>query len=1172
MNKQISPTFTARPAPTRRLGGLGLRQIARALLCSMVSGFLLAAVPMTAQGPGTGAVSGSVSDPSGAVIADARITVVSEETDASRKARTTADGFFRVSLLPPGDYSIGVEANGFQSKTIRSIHVAVTETAVVNIRLDVGSASATKIEVRGTSEMAQTESSALGQVTDANMIVSLPLSSRNFTQILALNPGVVVEVPNAGALGKAQSNQNVSANGAKTTSNNFQFNGLDANNLSENSASGYQAEVGLAIPAPDTIQEFKVQTGMFDASYGRGAGANVDIVSKTGSNRFHGGLWEFFRNDALDANDYFLKQSQMQQGIENKAPVLKQNQFGGAIGGPIFANRTFFFASYQGTTMRNGVSSTAEATSFLPALTNDRSAAALGQAFAGQSGVLGGNPILPDGSNINPVALALLNFKFPNGSYAIPSPPANGTGALTYSIPADYREDQISANIDHNISAKNQLAGRYFYSRAPFVEPFSPFGANLPGWGTTETDRNHMFALSDTHVFNPNLINVARFGFMRFDGLAKIAQPIQAADVGMATPGSLPEIPGIDVNGLFTIGTGGQPFYFQNTNSFIWQDTVSLTRGRHSIRMGGEVKRHQLVLNVPFVSDGFLFFLSFPDFLLGESAAQNGSSDSNVFNSVGAAGIFRKDQRYTDLAGFIQDDIKVSPRLTVNAGLRYEFFGPASEIHGHVPTFDPSIAMGQVPASGSFSGYELPGNYTGVLPAGAIKSNTSGLWNPDYKNFAPRVGFALQVFNRPTVVLRGGYGIYYDQLSGDLVEQTVGQPPFAFTQSFSGGANAAATFQEPYVPALPAASSFPIFLPRTPGGGVTFFSVGRHLTSPYAQEYDLNLQYEFAPDFLWQVGYVGSKTTHQAGCSEFNQALLASPQNPVNGQTTNTVENLAQRVPFEGIASGSFICETAFGANYNSLQSSVSHRLAQGLDFQGSYTYSKNLDFTSGSGSLSNFLLSFVTNDQTNPSQARGLNDFDRKHRFVFSFTYAPPKLTAGPSALRHVFSSWQLSGESVLQSGLPLTVVDSTAGLIYGNLSGFSRAECTGANPASSGSLSRRLNGYFNPAAFAPPPVIGDGTGFGSCGVGILRGPSQLNLDLGIQRNFAITEGTGLQFRIEFFNFTNTPKFGKPNSDFAGGDSCSGSVCIPNNPSFGLISSTVSNPRIIQMALKYNF
>ena len=216
--------------------------------------------------------------------------------------------------------------------------------------------------------------------------------------------------------------------------------------------------------------------------------------------------------------------------------------------------------------------------------------------------------------------------------------------------------------------------------------------------------------------------------------------------------------------------------------------------------MGGEAKKHQLVLNVPFVSDGFLFFLSFPDFLLGQSAAQNGSADSNVFNSVGAAGIFRKDQRYTDFSGFIQDDIKVSPRLTVNAGLRYEFFGPPSEIHGRVPTFDPAIATGQVPQAGSFSGYVLPANYTGVLPAGAVKSDTSGLWNPDYKNFAPRVGFALRMFNRPTVVLRGGYGIYYDQLSGDLVEQTVGQPPFAFTQSFSGSQNAAATFQQPYVP------------------------------------------------------------------------------------------------------------------------------------------------------------------------------------------------------------------------------------------------------------------------------------------------------------------------------------------------------------------------------------
>jgi len=1041
-------------------------------------------------------------------------------------------------------------------------------SAPITPQMKRASTAPTTIQVSASAELAQTESSTLGRVTDGNMIVSLPLANRNFTQILALNPGVVVELSNAAALskgGQPGSNQNVSANGAKTTSNNFQFNGVDANNLSQNSASGYQAEIGLATPAPDTIQEFKVQTGMFDANYGRSGGANVDLVSKSGTNAFHGNLWEFFRNNALNANDYFLKRNQLQQGLPNKPQVLRQDQFGGAFGGPIMRNRTFFFTSYQGTTMQNGVTSGAQATSFLPPLTGDRSKEALGALFGGQAGLLGGATIDPKGNNINPVALALLNFKFPNGSYAIPSPQtilAGGVGESSFSIPASYREDQVSVNLDHDFSSANQIAARYFYSRAPFKAPFSPFGASLPGWGTSETDRNHMFVLSDTEVFAPNLINVARLGFMRFNGLASQSQPINASDVGMATPSGLPEIPGIAVNGLFTIGTGGQPFYFQNTNSFIWQDTVSLTRGRHNLRFGAEVKRHELVLNVPFVKDGFLFFLSFPDFLLGESAAENGSGVSNVFSSTGSAGSFRKDHRYTDLAGFIQDDIKVSPRLTVNAGLRYEFFGPASEVHGRLPNFDPSIATGHVPLSGSYSGYVLPANYNGPLPEGVVKSSANGLWNSDRRDFAPRVGFSLRLLNKPIVVLRGGYGIYYDQLSGDMVEQTVGQSPFALTQSFAAGANGAATFQQPYVPPLPPDSSFPIFSPRVPGGGATIRAVGRDLPSPYLQQYNLNVQYEFAPDFLWQVGYVGSKTTHQAGCTQFNQAILATPQYPVNGVTSTTLENIAQRVPFQGIAGGSFICRTNLDSNYNSLQSSVTRRLRRGLDLLASYTFSKNLDYTSGAGFPSAFLLSFVTNDQTNPRQARGLNDFDRSHRFVASFTYAVPGLKSGPSPLRQTLSQWQISGETVFQSGTPITVIDSTAGSIYGNIPGFSRAECTGANPASSGSLQSRLNGYLNAAAFLPPPSVGDGTGFGNCGVGILRGPSQLNLDLAILRNVRVTETSSLQFRAEFFNFTNTPKFGQPVNDFA----------TVGSGAFGVISSTVSNPRIVQFALKYNF
>jgi hypothetical protein len=296
---------------------------------------------------------------------------------------------------------------------------------------------------------------------------------------------------------------------------------------------------------------------------------------------------------------------------------------------------------------------------------------------------------------------------------------------------------------------------------------------------------------------------------------------------------------------------------------------------------------------------------------------------------------------------------------------------------------------------------------------------------------------------------------------------------------------------------------------------------------------------------------------------EFNQALIATPQNPVNGETTTTVGNLGQRLPFQGIASGaSYVCKTTFDSSYNSLQSNVVKRFSNGLNFQASYTFSKNLDYTGGTGALPSLDLAFISNDQNNPRQARGPDNSDRRQRFVLSFVYAPPEIKNGSRLVRALFSQWQFSGDAVVQSGLPITVTDSSAGSVYGNLTGFSRAECTGADPASSGSISRRIDGYFNPGAFTAPPTIGDGTGFGDCGVGLLRGPGQKNLDLGIQRNFPVTEKSAVQFRTEVFNLTNTPNFAQPNNDFAGG----------NNVAFGKITQTASNPRIIQFALKYNF
>ena len=1127
----------------------------------------LAALLMTgvvaAQAPGTGAMTGQVFDPSGAVIVHAQVSLVSQQTNWSRSVVTTRDGWFRVELLPPGDYAVAVEARGFQSKTLRSVHVVVSETVSVDIKLQVG-ATPEQVHVSASAEqLAQTETSSLGRVTGGQTVVALPLANRNFSQILALSPGVVVGIPDAGALGK--NTQNVSANGAKTTSNNFQFNGVDANNISENSFSSptFYPEAGIAVPAPDTIAEFKVQTGMYDADYGRGAGANVDLVSKAGTNSFHGDVWEFFRNDALNANDFFLKQNGQPR------PVLKQNQFGGAFGGPIRKNRTFFFGSYQATIQRDGDDPAASLVSTtLPLLTNDRSAGALGSLFGGQSGANGGVAVAADGSNINPVALAFLNAKLPNGSYVIPNPQtvvSSGVGESTFSSPAQYREDQFSVNVDQKISEQNQLAGRFFYSRSPTTVPFNQFAATVPGFGSTTTERNDMFVLSDAHVFAPNLINVARFGFMRFDGVQTTFTPVTAAQVGMQTAPGVTDIPGILVLGpaSFTIGPPFQPGYFENTNTFVWQDTVSLTRGRHNLRLGAEAKRHQLV-PIPAAPSGFLEFLSFPDFLLGESAAQNGSGQSNIFNSSGGSGIFRKDERYTDYAAFVQDDFKVTQRLTVNAGLRYEYFGPPTEINGRFSNFDPTIATPQVPPNGSLSGFVVPANFQGAVPDGVIKNSNSGIWNSDHRDFGPRLGFALRVHDTPTVVLRGGYGIYFERLSGELAAQNIGQVPFSLTQSPQGVGNAAATFQEPFNPPLPPPSAYPIYIPRvaatatTPGSALFLQAISQNITSPYTQEYDLNVQYQFAPDFVSEVGYVGSRATHLASFIQFNQAPIATPQNPVNGQTTTTNENVAQRAPFAGIAGGSFVVLSGFDANYNALQASVSKRLSHGLNFQASYTFSKNMDFTSGTGALDSLDLDFVGNDQTNPRASYGLSDFDRTHRFVLSFVYQPPNVQMGPSAVRQVLSHWQFSGISVLQSGLPITPVDSGAGTVYGNLAGMSRAECTGANPASSGSLLSRLGGYFNPAAFEPAPAIGDGTGFGNCGVGILRGPSQRNLDLGIQRNFPLTEASNVEFRAEFFNLTNTPKFGQPVVDY--------------EAAFGKILSSASNPRIVQFALKVNF
>ena len=504
------------------------------------------------QTPGTGAISGVVLDPAARVVANADVTVVSEETRASRSVRSNAEGVFHVTLLQPGKYVVTVSAQGFAVERSQPIDVTVSQTSSLDVKLAIAQANAS-VQVSGAASVANLESSTLGGLIDDTEIQALPLSNRNFTQILGLAPGVVTDLPTPSSLGRGTINMAV--DGSTPTQNNIQFNGIDANNMAENSASSAESSiVGVAVPAPDTIQEFRVQTANFDAAYGRSAGGNVDLVSKSGTNTFHGSAWEFVRNNIFNANDFFSKLH------DQPRADLKHNQFGGSFGGPIWRDKTFIFVAYQGLTEVNGLGDETQAT--LPLLTKDRSAATLGAQFcpAGHLDSVGlpatgyftqahGVQVACDGSNINPVALAVLNAKLSNGQFAVPSPqsavPNSGLdpsdqfplGQSTFTIPAHYREDQFAVNIDEVLNNKNTLSGRFFYSRAPKTTAFSPNGAaNVPGWGTNELDRNTMFVLADTHSFNSNVVNIGRFGYMRFDGLSQVANPLTAQGIGITTP------------------------------------------------------------------------------------------------------------------------------------------------------------------------------------------------------------------------------------------------------------------------------------------------------------------------------------------------------------------------------------------------------------------------------------------------------------------------------------------------------------------------------------------------------------------------------------------------------------------------------------------------------------
>ena len=452
---------------------------------------MLCAPYLLAQTAGTGAISGTVTDPAGAVVPRVSVTAVRAETGETRTTTTDANGAFRFSLLLPGRYQIKFSVVGFKAVDVPAAQVSVTETTVVDQKLEIGSQTQ-EVTVEATATRVQTETSTIGEVVGQEKVSTLPLTNRNYTQILSLAAGVQGNVTNAAVFGKGT--QDVIVNGGMGNENSYQQDGIEINTFSAGQAGVVGNYAGIGVPNPDTIEEFKIQTSLFDAGYGRNPGANVNVVTKSGTNAFHGALWEFLRNTDLNANDFFQNKT---GGA--RSPFL-QNQFGGTLGGRIKKDKLFFFGSYQGTRQVNGLAAQGHSSSVLPPLTNNRSAAALGAEFCPQN-----NPtsktffpetvqVACDGSNINPAALNLLNAKFGNGYY-IPTPQtiqANGQGFSSFSIPAYFTEDQYLANVDYVMSPKHTLSERVFIANDPQVMPYGNLLAQIQRSSCQETPLNEI--------------------------------------------------------------------------------------------------------------------------------------------------------------------------------------------------------------------------------------------------------------------------------------------------------------------------------------------------------------------------------------------------------------------------------------------------------------------------------------------------------------------------------------------------------------------------------------------------------------------------------------------------------------------------------------------------------
>jgi Carboxypeptidase regulatory-like domain/TonB dependent receptor len=1196
--KTIKRSRPCVPADARRLGKRSSRE--RPRLLPILVGLMAVCIFLAQDAWGqkdTGSIAGTVRDSSGAVIVGAKVVVI--DVDRGAQFATTSNGLgeYVVGPLKIGRYRVTVEKEGFKKAVAGPVQVDVQERPSVDITLQVGR-PAEIIIVTSEGTQLQTETSDLGQVIDSRRVTTLPLNGRNFAQLALLGAGVAPSEPGS----RVETSFGFSSNGARSLQNNFLLDGIDNN---ANLGDVLNGTAYVIQPSVDAIGEFKVQTNSYSAEFGRGNGAIMNAVIKSGTNQFHGDVYEFLRNEKLDARNAFDQLGRQ---------PYKQNQFGATLGGPILKDRTFFFVDYEGLRIRQAlpqlvlVPTPAEISGdFSSFLTNQRALAVdangnpttqvavdcngrptfageifntrLTQMSGSNPGGFCGTPIGVDsaGNPTNIFPKTLIDPLASRLSALFPAPNVSIGGNNFLAEPKkNESQNNFDVRADHKIGTKDDFFGRFSYEDQPSFIP-SPFNNALDGGAFSDGSQDDSYrsaALSEMHVFSQNLVNEFRVGYNRINShrLQLNANTNVAAQLGFPGVPFGPNnggLPSISINdGTAAIGSSGFLPSVEKQNSYVISENLTKLKGRHSMKFGTELRFEEFTIFQPAASRGTMGFGS--AFTDNPAAPATGGEAFATFllgipDSGTITSLHNVDYHRQVYAFYAQDDIRVTPRLTLNLGLRYELFTTIKERNNQEGTFDFASKSIIVPKG---QNAQLTPTLAALIPI--RRTGSTGLIPPDLNNFAPRVGVAYQITNK--LVLRSGYGIFYGgQENGPFSNPSPGfNPPFFVTESFTlpcflSSANPSLGPNDCSIPGLNVLSQgFPansLTDPNTP----ILYSVSPNLQTPYTQQWHFGLQYQLPAETVVEISYAGSHGSKLYGFYNGNQAKVdrafctANPNCPT-----------APRRPVPFIDSTIDAFRSDDFSNYNSLQARLEKRFAHGLQFEASYTYSHALDDASSAslGSLNNGDF----RDQTKPQLEYGNADFDVRHRFVFSYIYELPfgrGKAFGKNAggfLNQIIGNWQVAGITTASTGNYFTITDAATnvsttdgGGTVGNVE--VRPNLVG-NPNGKPCVPGTL---FNTCAFVDNRTVFT---FGNAGRNIVRGPGFQNWDISFFKTFPVHEQMRFEFRAEFFNVWNhlNPLFGPPGAISA----APFPVEFPT-PQFGR-AAAARDPRFIQFALKFYF